>query len=73
ELRAEMGSQAAVDLHASDQILIYLALAGGRSAITARALSTHAATTIWLIEQFLPVRFDVSTAGALTRIACRPA
>jgi RNA 3'-terminal phosphate cyclase (ATP) len=67
-LREEILSGATLDSHAADQVLIYLALAGGTSRFLARRLSSHAATTIWLLEQFLPVRFDVSQEGSLVRI-----
>lgn len=67
-LREEILSGATLDIHAADQVLIYLALAGGSSRFLARSLSSHAATTIWLLEQFLPVRFGVSQAGHLVRI-----
>ena len=56
-LVAELASGATLDVHASDQLLIYLALARAPSHFLARAWSSHAATTAWLIEQFLPVRF----------------
>lgn len=59
-LRADLQSGAGVDLHAADQLLIYAALAGGGSHYTARALSLHAETAMWLIAPFLPVRFRVS-------------
>lgn len=68
ELAADLAAGAAVDLHAADQLLVYFALAQG-GALTTRAVSLHARTCIWLIEQFLPVRFEVSQAGALSRIA----
>ena len=55
-------------MHAADQLLVYLALAGG-GAFTARAVTQHAQTSMWLIEQFLPVRFHVTQAGSLSRIA----
>jgi RNA 3'-terminal phosphate cyclase len=51
---------------------VYLALAEGQSSFTARELTLHAQTAIWLIEQFLPVCFTSSRAGALHRIACAP-
>lgn len=66
-LRAELQSGAAVDLHAADQLLIYAALAEGASRYTARAVSLHAETAMWLIGQFLPVRFRVSQ---LETVAC---
>lgn len=71
-LREEILSGATLDIHAADQVLIYLALAGGSSCFLARSLSSHAATTIWLLEQFLPARFGVSQAGHLVRIKMGP-
>lgn len=68
ELAADMASGAMLDVHASDQILVYLAMAKGESSFTTREVSSHAATALWLIPQFLPVRFAVEAAGALSRI-----
>jgi RNA 3'-terminal phosphate cyclase (ATP) len=39
-----------VDSHLADQLLIFLALSGGR--FTAPACSLHAATMCWLLERF---------------------
>lgn len=67
ELAADLAAGAALDVHAADQLLVYLALAGsGR--FTTRQVTSHARTAMWLIEQFLPVRFEVATAGTLTRV-----
>ena len=71
ELAADLASGATLDVHAADQLLVYLALARGGSFAT-RSLTSHARTAIWLIEQFLPVRFEVSTDGPLTRVAVAP-
>jgi len=71
-LREEILSGATLDIHASDQVLIYLALAGGNSRFLARTLSSHASTTIWLLEQFMPVRFNVRPEGSLVRVEMRP-
>ncbi|OGA22406.1 MAG: RNA 3'-terminal-phosphate cyclase [Betaproteobacteria bacterium RIFCSPLOWO2_02_FULL_65_24] len=59
ELAADWGANASLDVHASDQILCYLALAAGPSCFIVRELTSHARTAMWLIEQFLPVRFAV--------------
>jgi RNA 3'-phosphate cyclase len=67
ELAADLAAGAALDAHAADQLLVWLALAGGGS-FTTRALSSHARTAIWLIEQFLPVRFAVAESGGLARV-----
>jgi RNA 3'-phosphate cyclase len=68
ELAADIAAGAALDVHAADQVLVWLALAGG-GRFTAREVTSHARTAIWLIEQFLPVRFAVATSGALARVA----
>ena len=46
-----------VDSHATDQILPYLALAGGR--IHASQVTDHTRTNACVIENFLPVRFVI--------------
>jgi RNA 3'-terminal phosphate cyclase (ATP) len=73
ELAADIASGATLDVHAADQILVYLALAGGESSFAVRQVSTHAATGMWLIPQFLPARFAVENEGALARIRVTPA
>jgi RNA 3'-phosphate cyclase len=68
ELAADLEAGAALDVHAADQLPVYLALAGGESTFTVREVSLHAATALWLIGQFLPVRFDVERTGGLARV-----
>jgi RNA 3'-terminal phosphate cyclase (ATP) len=68
ELAADLAAGAALDLHAADQLLVYMALARGESSFTARELTTHAHTAMWLLPQFLPVRFEVSEEGGLWRV-----
>ncbi len=70
-LRAELLSEAALDVHAADQLLVYLAQAEGASRFTVRVLSEHARTMIWLVERFLPVRFDIAPMRASIRVAVR--
>jgi RNA 3'-phosphate cyclase len=67
ELRDDLAAGASLDTHAADHILVYLALARGGSFST-RSLSSHAQTAIWVIEQFLPVRFESSTEDSRVRI-----
>jgi RNA 3'-terminal phosphate cyclase (ATP) len=52
-------SGAALDRHLADQILIYLALAGGPSTLTTEAVTSHLITNAWVIEQFLGPTFEV--------------
>jgi len=71
-LHADIAAGATLDLHASDQILIYCALAQGPSCFLARALSSHAQTTLWLLQQFLPMRVATRAAGLCTRVDVEP-
>jgi RNA 3'-phosphate cyclase len=71
ELTCDLAAAATVDLHAADQLLVYLALARGGSYL-ARSVTTHAHTAMWLIEQFLPVRFAAAPKGELVRVSVSP-
>jgi len=71
ELAADIAAGATLDRHAADQLLVYLALAKGGSYLT-RSITPHARTAMWLIEQFLPARFDVSSKGELVRVSVAP-
>lgn len=72
ELAADLDRAAALDVHAADQLLVWLALAQGESEFTTRTISSHARTAMWLIAHFAPVHFDVEPAAALTRVCVRP-
>lgn len=69
ELGQDLALGATLDVHAADQILVYLALLHRPAAFRTRELSQHARTAMWLIRQFLPVRFDEQPQGALTRVS----
>jgi RNA 3'-terminal phosphate cyclase (ATP) len=71
ELRDDLAAGVTLDGHAADQFPVYLALAGGGSFST-RTLSSHAQTAIWLIEQFLPVRFQCVQDGTRMRVRVAP-
>ncbi|HSD96464.1 MAG TPA: RNA 3'-terminal phosphate cyclase [Sulfuricaulis sp.] len=71
-LREEITAGATLDIHASDQILIYGALAQGPSCFLARTLSSHAQTALWLLQQFLPLRVTTRAAGMCTRVDVEP-
>ena len=58
-LLAHHRSKRVVDRHLADQLLLYMALAEGRSTITVSEITSHLLTTVWVIEQFLPVKFEV--------------
>jgi RNA 3'-phosphate cyclase len=68
ELRADLEAGATADVHAADQLLIYLALARGESSFLTRELTSHAQTAMWLISRFLPVRFATEEREGLFHI-----
>ena len=55
-------SDAAIDPHLADQLILPMALATGESRFTTSQITRHLTTNIWLIQQFLPVRFEVNGA-----------
>lgn len=52
-----------LDEHLVDQMLPYLALSRGGGSFTCRHVSNHAESEIWLLSQFLNVRFNVQTSN----------
>jgi RNA 3'-phosphate cyclase len=54
-----LNSEAALDHYLADQILIYLAITPGEHRFTTCKITQHLLTNTWVIEQFLPVRFEV--------------
>jgi RNA 3'-terminal phosphate cyclase (ATP) len=54
-----MASSAVIDEHLADQLALYMALARGPSALVTEKITEHLATNVWVIEQFLPHRFQV--------------
>ena len=71
-LKSLMDSPATVDDHMADQILPFMALASSASVIVAPALTNHARTNIWVIEKFLPARFNVKEMPDHVLISCTP-
>jgi RNA 3'-terminal phosphate cyclase (ATP)/RNA 3'-terminal phosphate cyclase (GTP) len=71
-LREDIVCGATLDLHASDQVLIYCALAQGPSCFRTRTLSSHAHTALWLLQQFLPMRVGTIPADAATHVDIEP-
>lgn len=61
EIVAELRSPCAVDVHLADQLIPYLALAGG--SFTVREITMHARTNIWTAGHFLDRRISVAEDG----------
>jgi RNA 3'-terminal phosphate cyclase (ATP) len=57
-LLAELKSSEGVDIYLADQLIPYIALAGGGS-FTTRIITNHLKTNIWVTEQFLDVKFNI--------------
>jgi RNA 3'-terminal phosphate cyclase (ATP) len=56
------GTDGTVDKYLGDQLLPYLALAGGDSLLVTEEITSHLLTNIAIIERFLPVRFRLDQA-----------
>jgi RNA 3'-terminal phosphate cyclase (ATP) len=52
-------SGAAYDCHLADQLLIYLASEAGKHQFTTSKVTQHLLTNAWVIEKFLPVKFEI--------------
>jgi RNA 3'-terminal phosphate cyclase len=53
-------------------LLIYLALAGGTSRFRACELSSHARTTLWVLERLLPLHHREVDHGDLRELELLP-
>jgi len=62
QMIAELSSPASVDIHLADQLIVYLALAGGEFSV--REVSLHTSTNIWTVRHFLDTEIDVSEEEA---------
>lgn len=71
-LRRQLDSGACLDRWMTDQILPYMALSGRPCRASVSELTNHARTSIWLIEQFLPVKFSTEENDKNATIECRP-
>jgi RNA 3'-terminal phosphate cyclase len=69
-LLAALNSKAVVERHLSDQLLVFMALAGGRSSILVPELTRHAQTNIEVIKHFLPAEFRIEPKNGCILIAC---
>jgi len=59
ELLKEQKSQACLDKHLADQVLLYLALSQSKSRVTVPEITNHCKTNIWVIEKFLEGKFKI--------------
>lgn len=66
EMISEMTSSAVVDVYLADQLIPYIALAGG--SYTTREISMHAKTNIWTAGHFLEREISVEALGEREKI-----
>ncbi|HTD81379.1 MAG TPA: RNA 3'-terminal phosphate cyclase [Thermoplasmata archaeon] len=71
-LLTEIESRATLDVHASDQVLAYAAVAASPSEFLVREVTEHARTMMWLLSSFLKTQFHVSSEGGISRIRVTP-
>lgn len=71
-LKEEVEGPGTLDVHAADQLVAYMALAGGPSCFAVREVTEHLRTQMWLLPQFLDVRFEVRAAGRGHRVEVYP-
>ncbi len=62
DLFDHLNADGALDPHLADQIVPYLALAGGPSRFSTSRITKHLLTNIWVIRQFLDAEIEVSGA-----------
>jgi len=61
----KVGVGACLDKHLADQILVFMALAKGKSSVTVSEITNHCKTNIWVIEKFLDGKFEVNPVRKL--------
>jgi RNA 3'-phosphate cyclase len=61
-------SGSCLDRNMSDQILVFLALVTGRSQVSLEDFTQHVTTSIKVIEQILPVKFETEPESKIVRV-----
>ncbi len=70
ELSRALSSGATIDSRMADQILPYMAIAGGKSVALAPSATNHMKTNIWVIEKFLGDRFRIEYGEKNVMVSC---
>ncbi|MBM4237754.1 MAG: RNA 3'-phosphate cyclase, partial [Euryarchaeota archaeon] len=71
-LKEEMSGPGTLDVHSADQILPYMALAGGPSSFKVRKMTKHLETQMWLVDRFIDAAFAVKDIPGGHQIEIRP-
>lgn len=67
-LVTELNAKATADVHLSDMLIPYFALAKGGSIFKTRAITGHVESNLWLTETIMSARFNVNRVDGLYRI-----
>lgn len=71
ELIESHNSNAFLDKHMADQIIPYMALGtmndGKESIVKVAEITEHARTNIWVVEKFLPVKFEIDEENKIIK------
>jgi len=67
-LKNQINGHACLDKHIADQLLPFLAFAKQDSSIRVSEITPHVLTNIWVIEQFLPVKFNVNEKDKIIEV-----
>jgi RNA 3'-terminal phosphate cyclase (ATP) len=76
DLFSHLDTEACLDRHLADQVLLPLALASGPSAFSTSKITPHLTTNAAVIQQFLPARIEVEPrvdGSGLVRVTPNPA
>ena len=68
----ELSSDAAVETHLADQMIVWMAIADGPSELTARTVTDHLRSAMHVAEAIVGARFSVEE-GEVIRVRCQPA
>lgn len=59
ELLGYCGTDAALDPHLADQLILYLALSGEKSVFTTSCITRHLLTNLWVVGLFQPISYRI--------------
>lgn len=68
ELDVLIKKNVAIDKFMADQLLLYMALADGKSLINVERITEHCLTNIYVIEKMLPVKFQIDERKGLVSV-----
>jgi RNA 3'-phosphate cyclase len=72
EVRADLEAGATVDVHLADQLVVFTALAQGKSRLVVRELSSHARTAIDVVDTFVPLTVEEDEETGTTNLSLGP-